>query len=256
VQARVQLCVNAVAPAADSAWVDLAWLSGLVDFRRLRRDAVWAIASARKFADDGSPVALGKLRALDGTELGSQRSPLLTEFCSKPLPDIRTRTESDGLIRYELKEGPVGITAATTCIIGLHGESFLRRTRAENDTIGEHAARLNTPVELLIHDLWVHRALAYALSPQVFLYGQMPGGPSYPASGREEGLLPLHERLQALGNPPDLVTPDWPQYPQLLRSTFDRLGWDLGEFHVFRLKLRYPPIPSLAVIRYPLADPA
>src|SRR5262249_31612333 len=50
VQARVQICTNFIAPGSDPDMVDLAWLSGLVDFWRLRRDATWAMAAARKTA--------------------------------------------------------------------------------------------------------------------------------------------------------------------------------------------------------------
>jgi hypothetical protein len=256
VQARVQLCVNVIAPATDPDWVDLAWLSGLADFRRLRRDAVWAMASARKFMDDGSQMALGQIHAIDPAYSVDDGAPLLSGYCSQPLPDIRTRTEPDGMIRYELLEGPVGNTAAATCILGIYGRSFVRRTRAENDTLGEHAARLYTPVEVLVHDLFVHRDLSHALSPDIFLYSQMPGGPVYPASGRDRGLLPLYQRAQPLGHPPDLVTPELPTYPRMIHTVFDRLGWDPGDFFAFRLRLRYPPIPSLAVFRYPLADPS
>ena len=60
VQARMQLCVNVVAPGDDPDWADLAWLSGLVDFRRLRGDVCWTIASARKADDSGVGPAVGR----------------------------------------------------------------------------------------------------------------------------------------------------------------------------------------------------
>jgi hypothetical protein len=253
VQARIQLCMNFIAPSDDPDWVDLAWVSGLVDFRRLRRDAVWAMASTRKVADDGTPMPLGAIEPIDTSFSGEDAAPLLGDFCSKPVPEIRLVTGPDGMMRYELVEGPVGKTAAATCVIGIVGRSFVRRTRIANDTLGEHGARLYTPVELLIHDLFVHRELEYALSPEVALYSQMPGGPVYPTSGRDRGLLPVRERVQERGGcPPDLVTPELPRYRQMTQTVFERAGWDADDFYGFRFRMRYPPIPALAILRYEL----
>ncbi len=252
VQARAQLCVNVIAPSHDENLVDLAWLSGLVDFRRLRHDVPWAMASARKVADDGAVMPVGTIEAIDPEYVGDDKAPLLSEFCSSPLPKVRVVPGPDGLIRYELSEGPVGNTAALSCMIGLHGRAFVRRTRAENDTLGEHAARLYTPVETLIHDFFIHEELEYAMNPSVHLYSMMPGGPAYPTSGRDAGKLPLADTVNEIGNPTEAITPSIPHYRRMLGSVIDRLGWDAKRFRGFRLTMRYPPIPAIAIFRYEL----
>jgi hypothetical protein len=237
--------------------VDLAWLSGLADFRRLRRDAVWAIAATRKIEDDGTLMPIGSIEPIDLDYLGDDKPPLFGEFCSKPLPDINIEVGADGLMRYQLLEGPVGNTAAATCIVGILGRRFVRRTRAENDTIGEHGARLYTPTELALHDLFVHRDLTYALTPEIYLYSQLPSMPSYPACGRDKGVLPLWEKVQSLGNsPPDALTPELPQYRHMIQRVFERAGWNANDFFGFRFRMRYPPIPTLAILRYELPAPA
>ena len=159
----------------------------------------------------------------------------------------------DGVTRYELSEGPVGSTATTTCVIGLFGRNFVPRYRAPNDTRGEHFARLYTPVETLIHDLFVHKDLTYALTPQILLYSQMPGGPVFPTASRDRGLLNVQDPIINLGSGPvDVVTPEFPSYAKMIRSVFARLDWTPGDFRGFRFRLRYPPIPTLAVWRYEL----
>ena len=136
-----------------------------------------------------------------------------------------------------------------------HGRGFVRRYRSEDDTIGEHVARMSTPVEVLVHDLFVHQDLKHAFAPDVGLYSQLPGGPMYPGSGRNQGELPLHERVIDLGQGTSgLMTLEVPQYKVMLQSVYDRLGWDADAFHGFRFKMRYPPIPSLAVLRYDLPE--
>ncbi|TWT42288.1 hypothetical protein RAS1_34180 [Phycisphaerae bacterium RAS1] len=253
VQAKVQVCSNFIAPGSDPAKADLAWLSGLIEFSRLRRDAVWAMAAARKTADDGTALPVGEIRAIDPRYDRDDAVPLMADFCSQPLPEIRLQRERDGTTRYELAEGHVGNTATTTCIVGLYGRNFVPRFRAPNDTRGEHFARLNTPVETLIHDLFVHRDLSYALSPQLLLYSQMPGGPLFPAD-HDRGRLSVYDPVIDLGRgPPDVVTSEFPRYAQMVAAVFERLAWRAEEFHGFRFRLHYPPIPTIAVWRYELA---
>jgi hypothetical protein len=255
VQASIQVCTNFIAPGSDDRKIDLAWLSGLIGFWRLRRDVPWAMAAARKTADDGSSLPEGEIRAIDSRHDHTGAVPLLADFCSQPLPEIRTERNHDGVLRYELAEGRVGNAATTTCIIGLFGRNFVARYRAPNDTRGEHFARLYTPVETLIHDLFVHRDLTYALSPQILLYSQMPGGPVFPFASRDRGQLAIYDPIIKLGgSPPDLVTPEISFYPRMIGSVFTRMGWNANDFHGFRFRLRYPPIPAVALWRYDLPD--
>ena len=253
VEAKVQICTNFIAPGTDKRKVDLAWLSGLVDFWRLRRDAVWAMAAARKTADDGSPLPVGEIHAIDPEFDHPDKAPLMGDYCSRPIPEMGIELGKDGVTRYELSEGPVGSTATTTCVIGLFGRNFVPRYRAPNDTRGEHFARLYTPVETLIHDLFVHKDLSYALTPQILLYSQMPGGPVFPSSSRDRGILNVQDPIINLGNgPADVVTPEFPPYAKMIRSVFAQLDWTPGDFRGFRFRLRYPPIPTMAVWRYEL----
>ncbi len=253
VQARLQLSVHIVAPSDDPEWADLVWLSGLVDFRRLRGDVIWTMASARKADDAGELIPVGPLRAIDSRFAGPDQAPLLGDFCSDPPPAIRVETTADGLLRYQLVEGPVGKSAATTCIVAVHGKRFVRRLRTVGDTVGEHNARLYTPAELLLHDLLVHRDLTHALRPSALLYSQLPVVPSYPQGGRALGLLPLPEQIADLGAaPPDLVTPELPHYSRMIAAVLGAVGWSLPDFHGFRLAMRYPPMPTVAVMRYDL----
>ena len=253
VQARIQLCVNIITPSDDPEWADLAWLSGLVDFCRLRSDVRWPIAAARKADDAGEEVSLGEIQPIDSELDYAESPPLLKDFCSSPLPEIRVATANDGLLRYELLEGPIGNTAAATCMVGIVGKRFVRRHRVEGDTIGEHNARLNTPAELLVHELYVHEELDHALQPQALLYSQLPSQPSYPLGGRDNGRLPLADQVQSLGfGPPDPFLAELHDYSRKLHGVFDRLGWDINRFHGFRLKVKYPPMPALAVMRYDL----
>lgn len=253
VQARVQLTVNIIAPSQVEDKVDLAWLCGLVDFRRLRYNIPWAVAMARKFETNGSSLDVGTIEPIDPDFADPGTAPLMGKFCGDPVPEVRSVPTSNDMLRFEIMDGPVGNTAAATGIVGLFGRAFITRYRYDTNVLGEHIARLSTPSEILIHDLFVHEDLDYAFSPRIALYNQLPSAPEYPASGRDQGLLPVEEKVIELGRGPSgLMTVEIPQYKSMIEAVYDRLGWEAGRFHGFRFKMRYPPIPALAVLRYDL----
>jgi len=255
VQAKVQVTTNIIAPSKVEDKVDLAWLSGLVDFRRLRYNIPWAVAMAKKFETNGSALDVGTIEPIDPAYCEPDIAPLLGEFCSKPMPEVKSVPVSSDMLRFEIKEGPVGNTAATTCIVGLLGKAFITRYRYGTNTLGEHIARLSTPVEIMIHDLFVHEELDYAFSPNISLYSTLPSAPPYPTAGRDQGLLPVQEKVIDLGQGlSGVMTPEMPEYKQMVQSVYTRLGWKASKFHCFRFKMRYPHIPSLAVLRYDLIE--
>jgi hypothetical protein len=160
-----------------------------------------------------------------------------------------------GITRYEITEGAVGNTGIITCMTGWMGRAAVIRHRTAEDTLGEHMCNINTPTELLIFDLFVHRGLDFD-APKLFLYSQLPGGPLYPRGGRDVGLLPLREGIIDLGaGPPDVVTPELPRYRAITELAMRRLCGTPADYQGYRLKLRYPPIPTIAVYRHMLPEP-
>jgi hypothetical protein len=252
-QARTQASLHFVAPSATPGKLDLAGVSGLIDFRRLRSDVRWSLATRVDIKDDGTHDANASTILPLDPDLGPDDLPLLRAFCSRPMVEIEEVRASPGHIRYEIAEGPVGITAATTCLVGWMYRGQVSGHRTDVDQFGEHAVSLNTPVETLVHDLYIHRSLAFAIPPTTAVYGQVPGGPVYPRDGRDKGLIPLSDSMIDLGaGPPDCTISALPRCTQMVEFAASRLGWKLGDFHGFRYRLRYPPIPALALFRYAL----
>lgn len=252
VRARLQLSIHIVAPSAKAGMLDTAVVAGLMDFRRLRSDVAWTVASMSTLAPDGTPQSHPDLGPIDpAVEPG--RPPILRQFCSDPVPELRSVPGPFGATRHEFTEGPIGNTALATCILGWVARGELGRYRTGDDTIGEHIVRLNTPVETLYHDLYVHRGLEFASRPRAFLHNCLPGAPVFPYDGRERSRLPLAEEMIDLGEgPPAATAPEIPSYRQMVDLAMQRLGRPLEEFHGYRLRLRYPPIPTQAMYRYDL----
>lgn len=259
VQSRVRLVSQIVAPARGSSdMLDIAIMTGLIDFWRLRPDVPWAVGTLRRYADDGSPLPYELSEPID-PGVPAHGPPLIREFCSDPLPPVRVVPGVNNTTRIEMVGGAVGQTASSTCITGWIVRNAFSRLRTPTESIGEYMGTLNTPAQLVIHDLFVHPEARLPMPLSVHLYSQLPGGPIYPNCGRNQGELRLPTTMIELGGgggeSPDLTTPEVPRYRQLMEMAAMRVGWPLGDFAGYRLKIPYPPIPTVTLFRHVLAEP-
>jgi len=254
VQARVMSKVGIVAPGKMAGMLDFASVSALIDFRRLRPQVTWAMATRYWNNDDGSKMVMPQREAIDPAFNDDDRAPFIGEFCSQPLPELRSFPTATGT-SFELVEGPVGNTGATSCVLGTI-QRGIPYYRSDANEWGEHSAICDTPAELLIVDLFIHSDLAFAIPPEALLISELRGAVRHPCDQRDRNRLPLNEPLQDLGiGPLLLAAPEVPRYSQMVQSVFDRSGWDPQAFHVFRMKIAYPPCPTALVLRYRLPDP-
>lgn len=259
VQARVQLAIHVVKPSATTGLVDLALAGGLVDLRRLRNDVSWAVARSWRFTDTGATIANDRHRPID-SDSPADGPPVMTAFSTNPLPRMSARRELDRpIVRYELDPGPIGNTGACTCITGWYNAGFETMYRTETDVYGEHAVSLSTPVECLYLELYAHKDLVFAHNPSVHVFSQLPGGPIFPRDGCNAGRLEVPMEIVRLGGganrpAPSIVNPEYPRHRELVEATVASLGCGLSDFVGFRLRLPYPPIPTVATFRYELPE--
>jgi hypothetical protein len=69
----------------------------------------------------------------------------------------------------------------------------------------------------------------------------------------ERDVLSVHEHIQPLGRGLDRVrTAEVPQYAEILARAFEQTGWNPADFDVFRVRMRYPPIPVSVMVRHPM----
>jgi hypothetical protein len=157
--------------------------------------------------------------------------------------------------KYILSEGPVGNTAALTCATGWFCRGFANRYRTADDQHGAHFARLDTPTETLIQDIFVHKDLSSVMPPEVELYSQLVDTSFGSVFERSGSRLPFSESVVELGQGlVTVATPEIPLYTDVVKSVFDRVNWDPDDFTAYRFKMRFPPIASVAVLRYELPE--
>lgn len=253
VQTRVMCKAGIVAPGRSSGLLDFASLSALIDFRRLREEVTWQMATRYWNNDDGSRMETIQREAIDPRFDSPESAPLMGEFCSQPIPHLRQFPTTSGT-SFELVEGPVGNIGAITCVLGTIQRGIPYFRTPENEW-GEHSAICDTPAELLVIDLFIHESFAFAIPPEAALYSEMRKAVRFPGPERERNRLPLNETLEDLGTGPlVLATPDVPRHKQMIGAMFDRAGWDARQFHGFRMKINYPACPTALVLRYRLPE--
>lgn len=253
VSAKVHFASKFISPAHESDMLTLATICGLVGFRRLRANTPWAMASIQswKGKSDEDPDYLSTVRPLIDHP-PPQSALLIPEFCSQPLPSFSVIENPRGVFRHMLNEGPVGNTAAADVCLGWVSSHSVPMHESYPGETGDHSMIVSTPAEELFHDVFVHNDLPWAFDLTAHLYGQLPGGPQYPSSGADAPKLPVPTDMVDLGSPPQIVSQDIPRYDDLIALGARRLGYDLASFRGFRFRLKYPPIPTMSVLRHPL----
>lgn len=252
VQAHVAFSCWFCAPNPDQPdMVDQALVRGVLGLRRLRRTATWPIFVAHGHNDDGSPRPYDP-SPLDPT-LAPNDAPLLREFCSGPLDQIHL-VRNPPWLTLKIADGPVGKAGAIDFVVGRQQRRLACVYRDERNEYGEFHTHNGTPAELLVTDLLVHDDVPVDLPPEAVLISRMAAGVSGALSPHEEGELPLHERVIELGHPPSMSIAQIPDYPAMLQTAFDRMGWRHTDFRGYRLLMRFPPIPTSLVMRFKLAE--
>ena len=107
----------------------------------------------------------------------------------------------------------------------------------------------------MIFDVLFHREIfGRRIEPEFILYSDL-FAEHFGSGYRDCDRLPVRERLEYLGMGPTVAaTPENRQHVEMIQCVLDKTGWDGAEFDVFRMQMRYPPIPSNLCIRHGLPN--
>jgi hypothetical protein len=253
VQARTRASTVYIAPGATPDKVDYVMTGGLVGFRRLRDSARWRLFRLAAYNDRGNQLL--DQQVPEAIETSSKRSDvpslMLPEFCSPNMPGIESFTGADGR-EFILPAGPVGNQAAFDCFYGYIARGLPAYRDAENEW-GSTASPITLPVETMLLDIIYHKDAAIPDQPEILVYGFPHGGPDNPSAQTVQNLLPITERaVELAGSPPALATPLAPQLARMAQRVYTRMGWNPSDFRGLRIQIKYPPMSSRVVVRWPL----
>jgi hypothetical protein len=231
--------------------VDAIRIFGMVDFRRLR-PVPWPLCWMFGYLDDGT-LDPGASVPIEPPLPGLGAIPLLKDFCSHPLPALRSVKRDYG-IRFDLDEGPIGNAGLLTCVVAdrLVKWQSIYKTPQKNENLGS-IFDLVTPQEHMVFDIFLHQDLPPAGPPQCTLFDRLTAPRGFDPEMDTDRQLPFSNPIQDLKpGLADSAILQYPRYPQMLEHVFHQSGLDVTEFKGYRLSIRYPQIPTAADLQWEL----
>lgn len=243
-RARLTLSTAILYPVSEGREFSMVRLHGLIDLVRTRAGVRWPFSSLIVEHGDGEPAAPGK-EPLIPTD---HPVPFLPDFCSHPLPAIQRVTEGT-TVRDELLPATVGLTGAATIVTGEIVHRVGPTSGFKEGEVAYFGSGIRTPSEVFFADHIVHKSLFPQAERKLSLFSELIS----PTARGESDRLEIAEKLIPLGSGLRRVrTADMPDYLNILNLAFRHIGFDPDDFDVYRIRLRYPPIPASAMVTFDL----
>ena len=189
-------------------------------------------------------------KALDPQVQHRHDAAFLLDFCSKPLPEFKTRTVRDGWVYYELADDAIGQTNAVDLATGTRERRPLDAITDGNSLSVLDGIQFNTPAERLIFDIVIHRPSLGQIQPELIVAAGMAGDKPL-ASLLEGARFPLRTDFRRLsGGIRAAATPHMPRYVEMLQYACDRVGWNVDDFDLCRAIVQYPILHSTAIMQF------
>ncbi len=251
VQAQVRFVTVFLFPShTNPERLDVGHATGYVDFRRLR-SIPWPMSYEGVHQKEGQPVPFQK-EPLDPEGSSEGELQIISQFCKPAQPKIQV-VEGPTMKRFELAPGPVGNAGMTTCVFGTYLRELLSKRPSEDHDFAGFYVLLQTPVERVIFDIYVHEDVGFTDVPETFLLDRLTHSSEAREYGFERETLPLAEQAFRLGRGASgAVTPHIPWYPKLIEFMGERIGHAPDAFLGSRFQMTYPPIPTALHRRFPL----
>lgn len=249
-QNQVQLNVCFVQPSESAGRLDAIWLKGRLELSWLRAGAPWVVANSMVSDSDNQVRSPVVRQRLDDSADDPESIPLLTAFCSEPLPRFRRVNVAPGMVRDELIPDGLGSTRAVSYVTCEVIRGMGERARNEHNPTGRIGANIELPTKTLLLELLVRDDTFGPLRPEAIGYREARGQPFTSADE-----LQLGETVSYLGKWP--VPPpgrDVPRYTEMCNYVFDKVGWEASRFDVYRCQIAYPVMASSVHIQFDLPE--
>ena len=245
IQARTRLMM-AFLTVGERGAVDVALVSGFLGLRRSRRDLSWPVARRRVLGHEGRSSA-GVALPLDPS-VALDAAPMLSEYSTIRGGSLRPIGTDHGFW-YELPEGDIGLRGAVDCVFGerLPGAGPALRDGAVEDA--EVMLRVDLPVEHVLFEVFIERAIPVTGTPTVSQYSLLTGGSGEHSPDRERGRIPCADQVQELGNDPRTwSTPVAPRHWEMVNDCMQWLSRTPADFAVHRVSMQWPLMPTAVVL--------
>ncbi len=175
--------------------------------------------------------------------------PLLSEFCSKPIPRFTCEPTGTLYVEIYLSGQAVGKTGELSFSFG----EYLPGLIPKDEELKLGMTNI-FPSEVQVHDVLLAPEIAKRVrAPRTAVYG----GPYHDLRLRARDVdrlhTPAHSAFAGLGVE-SLHTASAPRYVEMLRFVFEKLGWDPDAFSAYRCRIEFPVLHSLLDVVFDGAD--
>jgi len=242
-------------PNDDPAYVDELVVHGYHGLRRLRPELPLMLGTREMLPDcDDQEAALLKTLHDGAIDVDGETTALL-DFCTDPFPAIEVKRERDRLI-YALPPQPDLLGGELDLFFASMQRKSDPRTATEEHTRARYAYIPHNPARQLVFDVFVHKDLWQGVEPELVLakVGN-PGAPDLLAHSLDR--MDFIEQIQSLGSSPTSIsTPHYGQYSELVHSIHRDMGWDVGDFRLYRCAVKYAVVGLWYTVQFRLPSGA
>lgn len=251
VEARTWLTAMWFAPSPrDAETVVVTTLHGTIGLRKLRADM-------QVYFTFGPPQS-GSDHIATARDL-SRGEVMLTDLYTHRPAELENEMIA-GQLRYRLVTDKIGKREVSDMLAVSHDAKGSRRYGTADAPYRGASVFVDVPSRALICDMIVHRDLFAGASPQLLVYNPGPRGPANPNDRARDfdrvttTDMPAEIPLSA-GCADHLTVSDVPNYTQMVQRVCGKIGADINDFRIYRLRLVYPVISFQYVLAFVAPPP-
>jgi hypothetical protein len=248
VRARCMLACAVIFPSTErEGYWSMVRIQSLLGMVRTRSNVRWPFAQLLIRNQEGQKYQYGREPLVDSAAVRETGVPLVEQFCSEPLPDVRRKPGNMGMVEDELQPGEVGHGAACDIVTAEILRSVAPAWPEKPGETASFGTGVRTPTELLISDLIVHNDLFPNVKRELHVFGEL----MTQLSRDERDRVPVPEKVEHLGPVSDGIgTADVPRHDEMLKFVFEKAGLNPDDFEAYRVRMRYPPLPVSVIVRH------
>lgn len=247
VQASALYQADVILPPKPGFLPDVARVRGHFGLRRNRADVRWIVARSTVMHADGPRGDVRREPLQSGDATDGSAPALLHQFCSDPLPVVERRVIGGVTVEDVLQPGMVGQIGAVDVVTGERFGQMPRRDFKEDAVV----MPVSVPCERLCYEVLMPRALLER-KPRLRVHSTIQTEMPY-VRGPDFAAIPVPETLENLGDAQSAPSaPYIPRHAQMLRWMLDQIGPVPGGLELWRVRMRFPPIPICIAVSYSL----
>lgn len=247
VSSEIDLSCLLLHPSPTSERIDVAVLQGQYGLRRMRPKVVVKFGTRRLSREDHPRQP----RSLDGVLAGDGISGVrLDEFCVAPPAPLESRVIGDSVL-YTIGETGFGPQSAVDIVLGEVNHGELTKAGAQGGRFFYHL--VGTPTKKAAFDVLVHKSVFAGVTPRLVVIDATSDGPASPADEiRQVDHIEVTEEIETLASGLDAAHgAEIPRYAELLRTSCDKLGWNLRDMRAFRIRMDHPLLGMQICLWFP-----